>query len=380
MIFDYETLKLIWWLFVAVLIIGFAVTDGFDLGIGTLLPFIGKDDYERRVVVNAIAPTWEGNQVWFITAGGALFAAWPLAYAAAFSGFYIALLLALYALFFRPVGFKYRSLIQDLRWRYAWDWALFAGAVVPAFIFGAAFGNLLQGVPFHFDRDLRVFYTGSFFAQLNPFGLFCGLLSVALLVMHGAHYLQIKTAGAIYERARRAGWIAAVLMMALFAAGGFWITYGVEGYRIVSMPPLDAVPNPTAKVVEKATGAWLDNYQRYPWTMLAPALGFAGAAMAMLFAAVNRSGIAFVASSASVTGVILTAGLSMFPFVMPSSSDPNSSLTAWDVTSSHKTLEIMFWAVVLFLPLIVAYTGWVYRVLGGKVTVEKIKSEEHTSY
>jgi cytochrome d ubiquinol oxidase subunit II len=174
MTIDYYTLKLIWWLFVGVLLIGFALLGGFDLGVGTLLPFVGRTDTQRRVILNAIGPTWEGNQVWFITAGGALFAAWPMVYATAFSGFYWALLLVLFALFFRPVGFEYRSKVEDPRWRSAWDWGLFVGGSVPALVFGVAFGNLLQGVPFHFDVFLRSYYTGSFWGLLNPFALLAG--------------------------------------------------------------------------------------------------------------------------------------------------------------------------------------------------------------
>ena len=193
MIFDYETLKLIWWLFIGVLLIGFAVTDGFDMGVAILLPFLGKTDDERRVIINTIGPVWEGNQTWFVTAGGAMFAAWPLVYAAAFSGFYVALLLVLFALFFRPVGFDYRSKLPNPAWRDFWDWGLFAGGAVPALVFGVAFGNLLLGVPFSFDHDLRSFYTGTFWQLLNPFSLLVGALSLSMLVMHGAAYLNLRT-------------------------------------------------------------------------------------------------------------------------------------------------------------------------------------------
>lgn len=177
---DYATLKLIWWLLVGVLLIGFALTDGFDMGATALLPFLGKTDDERRIVINTVGATWEGNQVWLITAGGAMFAAWPLVYAASFSGFYFAMLLVLFALFFRPVGFDYRSKRTDPRWRAGWDWGLFIGGFVPALVFGIAFGNLLQGVPFQFDSDLRVTYHGSFWALLNPFALLCGLVSLIM--------------------------------------------------------------------------------------------------------------------------------------------------------------------------------------------------------
>jgi cytochrome d ubiquinol oxidase subunit II len=377
MILDYETLKVVWWLFVGVLLIGFAVTDGFDMGVGTLLPFIGRNDEERRVIINSIGATWEGNQVWFITAGGATFAAWPLVYATAFSGFYAALILTLFALFFRPVGFDFRSKVDDPRWRRTWDWGLFIGGAVPSLIFGVAFGNLLQGVPFNFDSTMQVHYTGTFFGLLNPFGLLAGLLSVAMLVMHGATYLQIKTEGVINERARTAAKIFGALTLVLFAVDGVWIAVGIDGYRIVSMPPAEAAFGPLAKLVEKAPGAWLDNFSTHPWMMFAPLAGFGGAAHAILFSVRARPVAAFVSSALAVAGIILTAGFAMFPFVMPSSASLSSGLTAWDAVSSHRTLHVMFWVVVIFLPIVLAYTSWVYRVMRGKVTVNQVREHPH---
>jgi cytochrome bd ubiquinol oxidase subunit II len=376
MILDYETLKVIWWLFVGVLLIGFALTDGFDMGVGTLLPFVGRSDDERRVVINTIGPTWEGNQVWFITAGGATFAAWPLVYATAFSGFYVALILTLFALFLRPVGFDYRSKIADPRWRSTWDWGLFVGGTVPAIVFGVAFGNLLQGVPFQYDDSMRVAYRGSFFELLNPFGLVAGVLSLAMLAMHGGAYLQLRTEGDIQARSRRYTRVAAVAVLALFIAAGLWVATSLGGYRIVHMPEAGSVMTPLAKTVERAAGAWMDNYGRHPWMWLAPAAGVAGAALALVL----RGGPAFLASGLSVAGIILTAGFSMFPFVMPSSLDVRSSLTVWDAVSSHRTLQIMFWVVVVMLPVVLAYTGWVYRVMRGTVTVERIREQKHTAY
>jgi len=376
MVLDYETLKVIWWLFVGVLLIGFAVTDGFDMGVATLLPCVGRSDDERRVVINTIGPTWAGNQVWFITAGGATFAAWPLVYAAAFSGFYIALILTLFALFLRPVGFDYRSKIADPRWRSFWDWGLFVGGAVPAIVFGVAFGNLLLGVPFRYDDSMRVAYTGSFFALLNPFGLLAGVLSLAMLAMHGGAYLQLRTEGVIQARAARYTRVAAVVTLALFLIGGLWVATGIEGYRIANMPRAGSAFTPLAKAVERAAGAWMDNYGRYPWMWLAPAAGFAGAVLALFL----RGGRAFLATGMAVAGIILTAGFAMFPFVMPSSLDPRSGLTVWDAVSSHRTLQIMFWVVVVMLPIVLAYTSWVYSVMRGTVTIERIREREHTAY
>lgn len=380
MIFDYETLKLIWWLFVGVLLVGFAITDGFDLGIGALLPFLGKNDNERRVIINSIGATWEGNQVWFVTAGGAIFAAWPIVYATAFSGFYIALMLTLFALFFRPVGFDYRSKVADPRWRSAWDWGLFAGGFVPALIFGVAFGNLLQGVPFSFDNDVRVTYTGSFWQLLNPFGLLVGVVSLSMLLMHGSIYLQIRTDGVIAERARRATRIAGAIFIACFIIAGVWIMNWIDGYHITSMLSANVESIPLDKSVEKVAGAWMNNYHSHPLLWLAPLLGIAGAVLAIVLSGAKKPIMSFISSSVMLTGVIFTAGIAMFPFIMPSSSDPRSSLTIWDSVSTHKTLQIMFWVVLVFLPIILAYTSWVYSVLRGKITVETIHANDHNSY
>ena len=379
-LFDYFTLKVIWWLFVGVLLIGFAVMDGFDLGVGTLLPFVAKTDDERRVLINSIGPTWEGNQVWFITGGGAIFAAWPLVYSAAFSGFYWALLLVLFALFFRPVGFEYRSKVADPRWRNAWDWGLFVGGAVPALVFGVAFGNLLQGVPFTYDNMLRPYYSGNFFGLLNPFALVTGVVSLSMLVMHGAIYLQLRTEGEIAARARRAARLAGIVFVAAFVLAGVWQAYGIQGYRIVSMPDPGGVVVPLAKTVEKVSGAWMATYAAHPWMWLAPVLAVGGGLLALLVSAGGRAGLAFVLSAAALAGTILTAGFAMFPFVMPSSTAPNAGLTVWDAVSSHRTLNLMFVAVVLFLPVVLLYTSWVYRVLRGKVTEKRIQEETHSVY
>jgi cytochrome d ubiquinol oxidase subunit II len=380
MLFDYLTLKIIWWVFVGVLLIGFALMGGFDLGIGTLLPFIARTDSQRRVTINAIGPTWEGNQVWLITAGGALFAAWPRVYAAAFSGFYWAMLLVLFALFFRPIGFKYRSLVEDSRWRNAWDWGLFVGGFVPALVFGVAFGNLLQGVPFNYGELERLSYTGSFWGLLNPFALLAGIVSVTMLVMHGAVFLQIRTESEINARAKKAVRIFGIGFMAAFALAGIWQAFGIDFYQIVSMPDPGTAFSPAAKKVEVAAGALMQNYSRCGYTILAPILAFGGAILAILLSGANRPGTAFVCSGAALAGVILTAGFAMFPFIIPSSTDPNSSLTVYDAVSSHRTLNLMFIAVVIFLPIVLVYTSWVYRVMRGKVTEEKIRKETHTAY
>jgi len=378
--FEYATLKIIWWILVGVLLVGFAIMDGHDMGVGTLLPFVGKTDIERRVIINTVGPHWDGNQVWFITGGGAIFAAWPLVYATAFSGFYWAMLAVLWALFFRPVGFDYRSKIDNARWRTTWDWGLFIGGAVPPLIFGVAFGNLLQGVPFHFDQNLMSYYTGSFWGLLNPFALLCGVVSTAMISFHGAIYLAHRTEAEIQRRAILAATLFGLLLMAGFALAGIWLNLGIKGYVISSTIDPNAMANPLAKTVIRQSGAWLGNYVRAPLTIVLPVLAYLGTTCAVLLVRRGRTLIAFVCSGLAITGVIATAGASMFPFVMPSSTDPRSSLTVWDSVSSPLTLSIMFWATLIFMPIIILYTSWAYRVMSGKVTAAYIQENEHSAY
>lgn len=377
---DYETLRVIWWLLLGVLLIGFAVTDGFDLGVGTLLPFVARTDTERRIAINSIGPTWEGNQVWLILAGGAIFAAWPPLYAVSFSGFYLAMFAILFALILRPVAFKYRSKRESAAWKSAWDWALFIGGFVPSLIFGVAVGNVLQGVPFRFDDEMRIYYEGSFFALLNPYALLCGLLSVAMLVMHGAAWLRVKTDGIVAERARRYGSVAALAVILLFALGGLFLWIGIDGYRISSAIDVAGPSNPLFKTVEHSPGAWLANYSVHPWMMIAPVLGFIGAAAALIAMLARREVTVLLFSKLAILGIISTVGLSMFPFILPSSLDPRSSLTVWDASSSHLTLFIMLVVTVIFLPIILAYTAWVYHVLWGKVDEKTVNDKGGHAY
>ncbi|MEK7947935.1 cytochrome d ubiquinol oxidase subunit II [Pigmentiphaga sp. YJ18] len=377
---DYDVLRLIWWALLGILLIAFALTDGFDLGTGMLLPFVGRTDVERRVVINTIGPVWEGNQVWLILGGGAIFAAWPPLYAVSFSSFYLAMFAILFALILRPVGFKYRSKRESTRWRTTWDWALFAGGLVPSLILGVAMGNVLLGVPFRLDGDLRIFYDGSFFGLLSPFALLCGLVSVTMLLTQGACWLVLKTRGEVAERARGYGSVAAFLTLLLFALGGIALWAWVDGYRITStIDPLGS-SNPLRKTAEIASGAWFDNYAAHPWLMLAPAAGLAGSALALLLLRLRSEIGALLASSLAILGIILSVGVSIFPFLLPSSADPRASLTVWDASSSHLTLFIMLVASGIFIPLIVAYTSWVYRVLWGKVDEASVKDPGNHAY
>lgn len=377
---DYPTLKIIWWLFIGVLLIGFAIMDGHDMGVGSLLPVIGRSDEERRVLLNTIGPHWEGNQVWLVTGAGALFAAWPLVYAAAFSGFYWAMMAALWALFLRPVGFHYRSKLADARWRSAWDWGLVIGSAVPPLLFGVAFGNLLQGVPFHFDADLRAHYSGGLGGLLNPFALLAGALALAMMCLHGATFLAHRCTEVLQQRARHAAVVSGLLTLALFTLAGLWLWLGNFGYAITSTIDPAALANPLAKTVEARPGAWFDNYRAQPASLLLPVTAYVATALAMLLVARRRTLAAFVASAFTQAAIIGTAGAAMFPFLMPSSTAPGSSLTAWDAVASHRSLGVMFWVTILLLPLVCMYTAWAYRVMRGKVTAAYVRENEHSLY
>jgi cytochrome bd ubiquinol oxidase subunit II len=379
--FDYDTLRVIWWLLLGVLLIGFAVMDGFDLGVAILLPFVGRNDLERRVVVNTIGPVWEGNQVWLILGAGAIFAAWPPLYALSFSGFYIAMFLVLASLILRPVSIVFRSKIENPRWRTTWDIGLFISGIVPALVFGVAVGNALEGVPFSFDGDLRASTEITLWTLLiNPFALLCGLVSLAMIVMHGAAWLALKGGEPIATRARGIGWVAAVATILLFAFAGMLTATTVDGYRITSQLIGNAPSNPLAKTVVREAGAWLTNYSAHPWMLLAPAFGLLGALAAIPLLRAGRRLPAFIATAASVFGIVATAGVSMFPFLLPSSTTPSASLTVWDSSSSAFTLGLMLVAALIFLPLILAYTAWVFRVLRGPVTIEDVARDSHGSY
>jgi cytochrome d ubiquinol oxidase subunit II len=377
---DFETLKVIWWLLIGVLLIGFAIMDGFDLGVGMLLPFIARSDTERRVVINTVGPVWEGNQVWLILGAGAIFAAWPALYAASFSGFYLAMFLVLAALILRPVGFKFRSKMPGARWRANWDWALFAAGGVPTLVFGVAMGNLLEGVPFSFDDELRATYTFGLFDLLNPFALLCGLVSVAMLLTHGAVYLSMKTDSELAQRARTISRVAALAWVGLFALAGLWLWKSRFGFAITGGAVPGGEPDPLAKTAVAQAGAWFANYARWPATMLIPTIGLAAPLLVAALAGIRRRWVVFVTSGLGIASVIGTMGVTLFPFLLPSSSHPGSSLTVWDASSSHRTLGIMLIAVTVFLPIVVVYTSWVYHVMRGPVTSAYIETNHESTY
>lgn len=373
---DYATLRVIWWLIIGMLLIGFAITDGFDLGVGATIRILGRTDAERRALLGAVEPVWEGNQVWFIAGGGAVFAAWPQLYATSFSGLYSAMFLLLVALILRPVGFTYRDKLTHVRWRGLWDGALILGGAVPALLFGVAFANLFLGVPFHFDVLQRPVVTGSFFSLLHPFALLGGVISLSMLVLHGNAYAAMKVGEPMATRASAVGRLASVVYLLAFVGAGFWVQSSLGGYEIIGTMDHAGPSDPMRKAVSIVAGAWLNNYKAWPWMWAAPACAVLGAVGAHVLLRSGHAGAAFAASAVVQAGTILTGGFALFPFLMPSSTFPDQSLTVWDASSSAKTLLLMLGAAGVFIPIIIGYTTWVFRVLKGRITLENLHGHE----
>ena len=368
--------QVIWWLLLGVLLIGLAVMVGMDMGVGTILRYVGRTDAERRVALNIIGPHWDGNQVWFILGGGAIFAAFPLIYATAFSGFYVVMLLLLWTMIMRPIGFEYRSRIEHPAWRNAWDWVLLVSGAVPMIVFGAAFGNLFRGVPFHFDWNMTSFYTGSFLGLLNPFAIMTGVLSLSLSVMMGSLTIMNGAEGQMFQRARALVQVAGAAALVLFALGGIWV-HALPGYQLVGSPGEGVPQTPLQQTVTVAPGAWLHNFAVYPVLWLVPLVGFAGVIGALLAARAGRSHLGWWFGALGWIGVIGTAGVALFPFMLPSSVDPSVSLTLWNSSSSKLTLLWMIGFTAVFVPLILWYTSWAFWVMRGKVTPESLIGNDH---
>lgn len=372
----YALLQITWWLLLGVLLIGLAVMVGMDMGVGTILRYVGRSDLERRVALNIVGPHWEGNQVWFVLGGGAVFAAFPLIYATAFSGFYVVMMLLLWSMIMRPLGFEYRSKLPSEAWRHAWDWALLVSGLVPMVVFGAAFGNLFHGAPFHFSWNLTSTYTGSFLGLLNPFAILCGLLSAALSVFMGAVTVMNGAEGVIHARARTLARVSSVLAIVLFAISGFWVR-GMQGFVLTGGPAAGIAQTPLQQNVSLADGAWFANFHAHPVLWLVPALGFAGMLLGLLAAGARRSHLAWWLGAVAWLGVIGTAGTALFPFLLPSSSTPAQSLTIWNSSSSQLTLTWMVGFAAVFVPLVVWYTSWAFYVMRGKVSADHVSADEH---
>jgi cytochrome d ubiquinol oxidase subunit II len=375
----YAVLKVIWAVLLGVLLVGLGTMVGMDMGVGTLLRFVGRSDVERRTALNIIGPHWDGNQVWFVLGGGAIFAAFPTLYATSFSTFYVVMILLLFSMILRPVAFEYRSKVDERRWRETWDWAFLVSGALPMVIYGAAFGNVLQGVGFHFTWDGQYYQDESFiWYLLNPFAILCGVLSLALSIQQAGAMLMIRGEEPIYGRARRAAVAAGFVAAALFVIGGVWVGF-IKGFAYTGPvnPAMPATPLGGPAVAMRA-GAWLDNFHAHPVLWVVPALGLIGMVGAALSLAAKKPALGWWLGACAWIGTIFTAGVAMFPFLMPSTTAPSQSLSVWNASSSAYTLGWMLVFALIFVPAVIAYTSWAFRVMGGKVKTEAVAKSDHS--
>jgi cytochrome bd ubiquinol oxidase subunit II len=327
-------LHIIWFILIAVLYIGFFVLEGFDFGVGMLMPFLGKGDTERRAIINSIGPHWDGNEVWVITAGGATFAAFPQWYATLFSGFYLPLFLLLVGLILRGVAFEYRSKDENPKWRKFWDWCIFGGSLVPALLLGVAFANLVRGVPI----DASMQYAGGFFNLLNPYALLGGVTTVLVFLLHGAIFLSMKLTGTLMERAQmmaRRVWLPVVIVLLIFLIATYLSTDILERLGI----------NPG----------------------IVPLSGVAAVILARYFIQRKMDGWAFGMTCITIAFALVTMFMILFPRVMISSLNPDWSLTIYNASSSEYTLRVMSIVALIFVPIVLIYQGWSYWVFRKRI-------------
>ena len=336
--------QIIWFVLWGVLWAVYFMLDGFDLGLGTLMPFLAKDDTERRLVYNAMGPVWDGNEVWLITAGGATFAAFPKTYAVMFSGLYSALLLILFALIVRGVAFEFRSKEKSPLWRNTWDLCLFVGSFLPALLFGVAFANIFQGLPI----DKGGIYHGNLLGLLNPYGLLGGLFFVSMFLVHGALWLAVKTEGDLSRRAGR--WARKLWMLELLTAVAFLVATAF------------------------ATDLWA-NYLKAPILFVVPLLTVLGLFLIMSFVAKGYWWKAWFSSCLTIFTAVAFGVIGLFPRLLPSSLEPAASLTIYNSSSSPLTLKVMTVVALLFVPLVIIYQAWAYKLFSFKVTTQMLSSE-----
>ncbi len=330
-------LNILWFILIAVLYIGYFILDGFDLGVGILLPFLAKDDRRRRVLINTIGPHWDGNEVWLLTAGGATFAAFPSWYATLFSGFYLPLFLILVALILRGVAFEFRSKDENPRWRSLWDWAIFVGSVIPALLWGVAFSNFMRGVPI----DGSMIYVGGFWNLLNPFALLGGVVSLFAFTLHGALFLSLKTTDDLLEKAHEAArwlWPPTIAALILYVVSMYFFT------DILAQLGINPGPVPIAAVLAGLAAGY--------------------------FIFTRRSGWAFTMMCLAILFAVSTIFLVLFPRVLVSSLNPAFSLTIYNTASSPYTLRIMSIVALVFVPIVLGYTAWSYWVFRKRISLK----------
>jgi cytochrome d ubiquinol oxidase subunit II len=343
---SWETLQIIWFVLIAVLWIGYFVLEGFDFGVGVLLPVVAKNDAERRTVLTTLGPVWDGNEVWLLVAGGATFAAFPEWYATLFSGFYIALLIILCALIVRGVGFEYRSKRSSLVWRRNWDTAITVSSFLPALLWGVAFANIAKGTPLELDANGNSQYIGTFWDLLSPYTLLGGLTTLFLFVTHGAVFLALKTDGDIRTRSNRIASQSGLLAAVLAVAFGLWTQLSYSQNAISWLPLAIAVLSWVAALAANRFG---------------------------------REGFAFLFSAITQGSVVIFLFCALYPYVMPSSIHPDASLTITNASSTQYTLTVMTWVAVFLTPLVLCYQAWSYWVFRKRLHPDQIADPSHGS-
>lgn len=395
-----DILQVASWFVVGFFIFLVAATMGFDFGIGILSKFVGKNDYEKRAIINTISPTWDGSQVWFISAGGAIFAIWPQVYASSFSGLYIAILLVLWGLFLRPPAFEYRKKIDSAKWRNTWDWTLLLGSSIPMIVMGVAVGNLFLGFPLSYDDTARLTYgavtNGHYQSMwitlinlLTPFALLFGVFALVLSLMHGAAYAKLRTAGVLRDRFRSITTVAASVYIVLFLIAAVWLMF-IPGFQYAANANLvnmsDALYHPFSSAIISREHTWYYNFYQIQtvWMWIAPILAVVGAILVIKFNKQDRDGYAFSASMASIFGAVMTFGFALFPFIMPSTNDSGEfSLTVWNASSSQTSLIGLLCAEAIIVPIVFGYTYFVYKKMwanGRRITVEEVKANSNDMY
>lgn len=374
----YGVMKVIWWLLLGVLLMGIGVMIGQDMGVGTSLRYLGRTDNERRAVLNMIGPHWDGNQVWFILGGGAIFAAFPTVYSTLFSGLYIVMLLLLWSMIVRPLGFEYRGKMPSQRWRDRWDWALFISGFVPMLVFGTAVGNALMGFPFHFNELMQSFYPHGFgfYTLFNPFSvIICGLMAVMLSLFQAGAMVAIRSEDVILQRAKRQMLISGITAIVIFGAGGIWLSQ-LTGYMPSGVVHGGMPADPRMSQAIMVHGSWLHNYFAHPALFTVPVLVVVGISTALWWSHHDRPVLAWWFGALAWVSTIGSVGAAMFPMIAPSYIDVNQSLTVWNASSSLRTLSWMLGFALVFVPLICFYTSWAFRVMRGKIGPDDIADRD----
>ena len=378
---DYDILRVIWFILLVVLFVGFIVTDGFDMGVGIVLLYLGKTDLERRVLINTISPHWEGNQVWLVTSIGAMFAAFPLLYGTIFNGLYVIFLLVFIALFLRPMAFDYRSKLTSKKWKCYWDRALFVGSIVPIFFIGLILGNVFHGLSFSFNEMMQVQYDDNLWQYIKLNGILFGFFAIGVVVMHGCCWLQLKTVDNLYEQSRYIVMRVAVVNAILFMVIGCYLYFCVEGFTIEQFSRAHYF-DPLHKLIVQNTdkGAWFVNYLQNPLLFLVPCFALLCLFFVIFCSYQHWHAMAFLSSALFILCACATAAISLFPFLLPSVSHPSYSLLVWDSTSSQLNLQILLVVVFLFLPIVLAYTIWSYIKMSGRLDITFIEKNSKSLY